>query len=259
MTTAIFITARMKSKRLPQKLILEIKGKTIIEHLIERLKLSRLADFIVLCTSTNPEDRVLVDIAEKCGIKWFRGSEGDVLDRYLNAALKFKVDYIISLTADGPFTDPIYIDKTIELYKKTNADFITCKELPHGAYSYGIKFDALKKVCEIKDEANTEVWGGYFTKTGLFKVEDLKVDDPDLRQPEIRMTLDYEDDFKFFKEVFEKLYAPDKIFSLKEIMKLLKEHPEIVKINEHCEELYKEHVKKSAEMKLRKEYQKVVK
>lgn len=253
MTTAIFITARMKSTRLPNKLLFQIKDKSIIEHLIDRLKLSKLADFIVLCTSINPDDKVLVDIAKKCGIKWFRGSEKDVLGRYLAAAKKFNVDYIVSLTADCPLIDPIYIDKTIELYRETGADFIVSKELPVGTFCYGIKVEALKEVCEIKDEIDTEVWEGYFSQTGLFKVEYLKIDNPDLRRPEIRMTLDYQEDFQFIKEIFDRLYKPGQVFSLKEIMGLLKEHPELIKINEHCQEFYKEHLKKSAPVKLKAE------
>lgn len=251
---AIFITVRMKSTRLPKKALLEIKGKGVIEHLIDRLKLSKLADFIVLCTSTNPNDAVLADVAEKCGIRSFRGSEKDVLDRYLNAAMKYNVDFIVSLTGDCPFSDPEYVDKTIELYKKTGADFIMCEDLPHGAYSYGIKFNALKKVCSIKDENDTEIWGDYFTKTGIFKVESLKIDDPDLRHPEIRMTLDYPEDFEFFKAVFDQLYNPGKIFTLKEIMKLLKDHPEIIKINEHCESLYNSHIQESAPIKIKNNF-----
>lgn len=253
MTTAIFITARMKSKRLPGKLLLKIKNKTIIELLIERIKASKLADFMVLCTSTNPNDEVLADIAKNSGIKWFRGSEKDVLGRYLAAAKKFNVDYIVSLTADCPLIDPIYIDKTIELYRETGADFIVSKELPVGTFCYGIKVEALKEVCEIKDEIDTEVWGGYFSQTGLFKVEYLKIDNPDLKHPEIRMTIDYQEDFQFIKEIFEKLYKPRQVFSLKEIMGLLKEHPELIKINEHCQKLYKEHLKKSAPVKLKAE------
>lgn len=253
MTTAIFITVRMKSTRLPKKAMLEIKGRPVIEHLIDRLKQSRLADFIVLCTSTNPNDAILAETAEKCGIRSFKGSEDDVLERYLQAAGKYKVDYIVSLTGDCPFTDAEYVDKTIELYRKTNADFIMCKQLPHGAYSYGIKVEALKKVCEIKDETDTEIWGKYFTETGIFRVEYLKVDDPDLRHPEIRMTLDYPEDFEFFKEVFDRLYKPGKIFTLKEIMELLKRDPQIMKINAHCEELYAKRVQQTVKMKLKKD------
>ena len=88
MKPAIFIGVRMKSTRLPRKALLEINGKTITEHLIDRLKLARLPQLIVLCTSDIREDTPLVDIAKKNDIECFRGNAEDKLDRYLNAAYK---------------------------------------------------------------------------------------------------------------------------------------------------------------------------
>ncbi|GAI23440.1 unnamed protein product, partial [marine sediment metagenome] len=112
MQSAIFITARTKSTRLPKKVLRKIKGKTIIEHLIDRLKLAKLPDLIVLCTSTNPNDDILVDIAKKNGIEYFRGSEDDVLARFLKAASAFNIDFISITWGDEPFCAPEYIDKT---------------------------------------------------------------------------------------------------------------------------------------------------
>jgi len=191
MKTAVFLSIREKSTRLPKKVLLEIKGKTVTEHLIDRLKTAKQPDIVVLCTSINSRDAPLVEIAKKCGIRYFRGSEDDKLDRYLNAAQKYGVDFMIIVDEDDIFCDPEFIDKTIEMYKKTMADFIYCPDLPLGASASGIKLDALKIVCDIKAESDTEVWGGYFLNTGLFKVVKLEVDDPDLRHPEVRMTLDY--------------------------------------------------------------------
>ena len=77
MNKAIFITVRTNSKRLPQKCLLEIDGVRTIEFLIDRLKRSKLADIIVLCTTMNPEDDILCEIAQNKGILHFRGSEKD--------------------------------------------------------------------------------------------------------------------------------------------------------------------------------------
>src|SRR3989338_6321440 len=92
MKTAIFLSVRNKAKRLPDKHLLKIKGRTTIEHLIDRIKLAKLADIIVLCTSANPDDNSLVEIAKKNNISYFQGSENDKLDRYLKAATKFGID-----------------------------------------------------------------------------------------------------------------------------------------------------------------------
>jgi len=252
MKSAIFLSIREKATRLPKKVLLEIKGKTVTEHLIDRLKQAKLPDLIVLCTSTHPDDTILVDIAKNNGVDYFRGSEDDKLDRYLRAALKFGIDFVVIVDGDDIFCDPEYIDKTIERFVQTNADFITCKELPLGAVCSGIKLEALKKVCEIKDEENTEVWGGYFTETGLFKIEYLKVEDEELRHPEIRMTLDYPEDFQFFKAIFEMLYVPGKVFTLKEIVALLKDNPQIIDINKDMQKAYIENLRKHTKIRLKK-------
>lgn len=243
MKSAIFLSARDKAKRLPKKLFLEIKGKPIIEHLIDRLKTAKLPDLIVLCTSINPDDITLVETAEKNGIQFFQGSEDDKLDRYLKAAGRFGVDFMTVVDGDDIFCDPEYIDKIIEKFKKTDADYIICNNLPLGVTAFGISQEGLKKVCELKGETDTEVWGGYFTETGLFKVAYLEPD-KELRHPEYRMTLDYKEDFEFFKTVFDKLYAPDKVFSLKEIIQLLEKEPWIAKINSQVQKLYEAHLKK---------------
>lgn len=255
MKSAIFIAVRMKSTRLPKKAILKIKGKTVIEHLIDRLKTAKLPDLIVLCTSTNRDDKILADIAERNNIHFFRGSEQDKLGRFLGAAKRYNVDFIVSVDGDDIFCDPEFIDKTIEIFIRTEADYITCKDLPLGAASHGIKVDALKKICKIKNETDTEVYGGYFTDTGLFKVEILDVEDRELRHPEIRMTLDYPEDYEFFKTIFDELYTPGRIFTLKEILALLRRKPDIMTINKHLQQKYVERIQKHPKVKLKKGYQ----
>lgn len=244
MRSAIFITARTKSTRLPRKVLLKIKGKTIIEHLIDRLKLAKLSDLIVLCTSTNPKDQILVNIAKRNGIQHFRGSEDDVLERFSEAASAFNVDFIVVTWGDELFCDPEYIDKTIDLYRETNADFIRCDELPLGTFVYGLKVEALKKVCQMKKDTDTEVWGGYFTESGLFDVKYLKVDDVNLRHPEIRITLDYKEDLQLVREIFARLYQEGQVIPLSEIVRLLTERPELMDINRKCQELYEANIKR---------------
>lgn len=251
MKTAVFITVRMKSTRLPKKALLKIKDRTTIEHLIDRIKSAKLPNLIVLCTSTHSDDEILAEVAERNGIEAFRGSPEDKLDRYLQAARKYGVDFIVNVDGDDIFCDPGLIDKTIEHYKKTGADCIFWNGFPVGAVPIGIKTDALERVCQIKEEKDTEVWGGYFTDTGLFEVEYLEAG-ADLKHPEFRMTLDYPEDFEFFKTVFDKLYSPGKIFTLKEIVALLKKDPSIAKINAVVQKKYEEKLKTHPEIKLKR-------
>ena len=238
MKSAIFIAVRMKSIRLPRKALLEIKGKPATDHLIDRLKTARLPDMIVLCTSTHPDDAILVEVAKRNKIEGFKGSQDDKLERFLSAALKYNIDLIAAVDGDDILCDPVYIDKTIEKLVETNADLVTCDKLPLGTACNGIKVKALRKVCEIKSQSDTEVWRGYFTDTGLFKVIFLEPDDAQLIRPDIRLTLDYPEDYELLKRIFEKLYVRGGVFSLKEVVTLFNNDPGLLDINKTVHEQY---------------------
>ena len=202
--------------------------------MLDRLKLAKRVDQIIVCTSTNPQDDPLIELAEAEGVAAFRGDEDDVVKRLSDAATAFNLDYILSITADCPFSDPGYADRIVEAYLQTNADLIRALTLPHGAFSYGVKPEAFRKIVETKDQTNTEVWGRYFTDTDLFEVYDLPIENELHRQPNLRMTLDYPADLEFFRAVFAQLYRPGTVFTLDEILHFLRDHPEVVAINRDC-------------------------
>jgi len=252
MKTAIFLSVRDKATRLPGKVLMEIKGKPIIEHLIDRLKQARVPDMVVMTTSTHPDDSRLVEIAHKNQISVFRGSEDDKLQRYLDAANKYDIGFIAVVDGDDIFCDPVLIDQVIDTFLRTGADYITCEGLPVGVTPFGVRIEALRKVCSLKDETDTEVWGGYFTETGLFKTLLLEVKER-FRRPALRMTLDYPEDFAFFEAVFGKLYRPGEVFSLDEIMELLSRHPEIAALNQKAQEFYDRHIQSAAPVRLKRD------
>jgi len=250
---AVFIPVRLGSSRLPKKPLIKVKGKSLIEHLIDRAKAAKLPDLVVLCTTIKPEDRIFVKIAKKNGAECFRGSEHDILKRFLDAAVKFNVDFIVNVDGDDVFCDPELMDKTAQTFLDTGASFIKWNNLPLGATPVGVKVDALRKVCEIKDTLNTETgWGTYFTETGLFGVKCLEPEDNELKHPEIRITLDYSEDLKLVKEIYDRLYVPGKIFTLKDILKLLRNEPALAEINKGVQEEYWKRFKKRAGVKLKK-------
>jgi len=232
------ITARMKSTRLPKKLTLKIHDREVIALMIDRLKQSDVLDEIIIATSNNPQDNILCEIASRENIKCFRGSEDDVLERLYYAAKEFDVDFLLNITGDCPLVSFDFIKDIVQLFKDTNADLITSFDLPHGFFIYGMKIDAIKKVLEIKKGTDTEVWGTYFIDSGLFKVKTLDVPKSFIRK-HYRLTLDYPEDFEFFQAVYNGLGKEAYKKSTEEIISFLDNHPEIVKINEHCEEKYK--------------------
>lgn len=237
MRIGIFITARMKSTRLPKKVTLKIADKPLIVHLIDRLKLSKRTDFIAISTSTNPQDDILAEISQKEGIECFRGSELDVLERLKDAAQNFKADLAISCTADNPFVDPVYIDRLVDFHIANKNDFSKIEGLPFGTFSYAVSFSALKQACQIKSEEDTEFWTDYFLKTGLFRTGVLSVEEDFLRKPHLRLTVDYPEDFELVAKIFANLYILGKVFPLGDIIKFLEDNPELLKINSEVKQL----------------------
>ncbi len=238
MKIGFLITARLKSTRLPNKLILKIFDREIMRWMIDRLKLSNELASIVICTSINPQDDLLEKIAMEEEVNCFRGSEDDVLQRLLEAAYRFNLDYIVNVTADCPLVSVEYVSEIIKEYKKSQADLIRCLDLPHGLFSYGINIKALSKVCEIKSSNSTEVWGKYFTDTGLFNVVDLTIPE-DLKRPNYRLTLDYQEDYVFFKAIFDYFGLDTYKKGISDIISFLDEHQEVVEINKNCRDAFK--------------------
>lgn len=231
----IFITARLKSKRLPFKVIKPILGKPMIEWMIERLKHSGI-DLIVMMTSTNPQDDPLVKIAKKNKIECFRGSEDDVLLRLRDCARKFDVDLVINVTADDPLKEPIFIDKLVEKYFDRKYDYCETKGLPNGCESHAISKKALEKVCKIKNESDTEIWTPYFKKPGIFKCDVVKVEDPAIYRPHYRITVDTKEDFELMKKIFSILLKKKEYFNVYDICKLLDERKDLLAINAQIEQ-----------------------
>jgi spore coat polysaccharide biosynthesis protein SpsF len=248
------VTARLKSTRLPEKLLKEVCGRPMLTHMIDRLKHAKKVDQIIICTSTNTQDDRLADLAKAEKVQFFRGDENDVLRRLSDAASTFDIDYIVNMTADCPLIDPYYVDKTVEAFESTNADWIRGLGLPHGAFSYGIKPSALKKILEIKDNDNTEVWGRYFTDTDLFTIHDLAIDNVRHQCPHLRMALDYPEDLDFFEAVFEELYQPGEIFTLDSILDLLEDHPEIAAINASRKADFNRRITRQSRIELKPRY-----
>jgi spore coat polysaccharide biosynthesis protein SpsF len=231
MTTGILITARLKSTRLPYKVLKPIKGRPMICHMLDRLKLAGSVGQIVICTSPHPQDDPLVQIASQEGVDLYRGDPNDVLLRLTEAAERFGIDTVINCTADNPFVDPEYIDKLLEYHLASRHDFSRIDGLPFGTFSYALSRNAMEKACKIKDEKDTEVWGAYFTETGLFSWGNLRVEDPELYWPELRLTVDTPQDFELISRIFDELYRPGTVFPLRAIIRFLRQHPDSLAIN----------------------------
>lgn len=231
----IMIQARMASTRLPKKIIKKIEGKTVLEHVIFRVKQIKNINKIILATTDKKEDDVLEKIAEKLDILVYHGSENDVLDRFYQTANLFKIDPIVRITADCPLIDPEIAEKVINLYFKGNYDYVSNihpPTFPDGMDIEIFNFKSLKKAWkEAKLPSEREHVTPYITKNPkIFKVGNL-INAKDLSH--LRLTLDEEEDFILIKKIYKELCPQNPFFGLEDILKLLERKPELIKINQH--------------------------
>jgi len=227
------IQARVGSTRLPRKVLKKVEGKTILEHVINRVKAAKNLDDIIVATTIKKEDLEIVKLCAQQGISVFCGSEDDVLDRYYQAARLFKAESIVRITSDCSLIDPKIIDNVIDLYLKENADYATNtmpETFPDGEDVEVFSFNALRiawKNAKLASERE-HVTPYIRNNPDIFKIVNLKCK-PSLATK--RWTLDEPEDFEFIKIIYKNLYPRNPLFGMKEILDFLKEHPEVERVN----------------------------
>lgn len=231
MSVGILITARLKSVRLPRKVLREIQGRPLLSHLIDRMKRSRRASKIVLCTSHLAEDAPLVELAEREGILSFRGHPDDVLLRLTDAAAFHGIETVLNCTADNPFVSAEFLDRLAEFHVSGAYDYSETRGLPLGAFSWALSRAAMHRACDMKDSVDTEIWGGYFVETGVFRTGVLEILDPAVRRPDLRITVDTPEDFEVARAIFQALGRDGRAFGLREIVGFCDKNPAVTALN----------------------------
>lgn len=234
MHTAAVIQARMGSTRLSGKVMLEISGKPVLWHVINRVSKSKLIDGLVVATTANREDDTIEKFCNQISVTVFRGSEDDVLDRYYQCARKLNIENIVRITADCPLHDPAVIDLVIERYRQGNYDYVSNIDPP--TYPDGIdvevfSFRALDSAWRNASlVSEREHVTPYIRKHGdLFKISNVK-NNEDLSS--YRWTLDQAEDFEFIQKIYKKFDESNiDEFYTQDIIGLLEKNPELTGIN----------------------------
>lgn len=226
------IQSRMGSTRLSGKAMIEICGKSSLQHVLDRLKPSKLIQDIYLATTVNPDNDILESWAEKNGIKCFRGSETDVLNSYYQIAKKENADAVIRITGDCPLIDCAIVDEVIKLFKSGSFDCVTNTIPPTFPDGLDVEIFSFRAIEEAWKNTQTDFEREHinvyiYQNPGLFKIE--KYSNPvDLSR--YRWTLDTDEDLEFLKRL---ITACDKknYCHLNDILAVLEEHPDWENIN----------------------------
>lgn len=233
----IIIQARTGSTRMPEKVIQPFyQQQTILDLLLEKAKKVNLP--LVLATTVNPSDDRICTLAEKHQITVFRGSENDVLDRFIQAARHHGFDKIIRICADNPFLDLASLQALADAFKSSEADYLGFQLnddkpsiLTHfGFWAEAVRLSALEKVASLTDEKlyHEHVTNFVYGNPALFNVQFLKADPLVYSRTDIRMTLDTAKDFSLQKEIYATINQQNPTFGIREIVAYLDHHPGIL-------------------------------
>ncbi len=244
----IIIQARTGSTRLPQKMILPFyKEEGIFSLIINRLTTILKKENIILATSTNENNDILVEIANKYGINCFRGSENDVLQRFIDAAKEFKAEKIIRVCADNPFLDVDYLNFLLDNFEKSDRDymsFCTSEETPtikthYGFWAEAVTLNALEKVVSLTDENlyHEHVTNFIYANPDVFNIKFFNIPEEIESHDDIRLTIDTKVDFDIQKEIFNNVYKAKPNFNAFDVIAFLNENKQYMKVMK--EEIFK--------------------
>ena len=236
MKTHIIIQARMGSTRLPQKVMKKIQDKIVLQHDYDRLKRCQEADDVIFCTSTLEEDDIISNYCAQNGIKCFRGSQQNVLERYYQTALICQSDIIVRVTSDCPLVDPHYIDHLIRTFKNKKEKYIGPKYFgnhmfPDGFNGEVFTFDVLKEAYfNAKEQQEKEhvtpyiikKYSQYQHKYLLKRIYNIELD-------KLHLSLDTQKDFELISTIFATLYPNNPNFTLDDVLEFLENNPSLLK------------------------------
>ena len=232
---AAIVQARMSSSRLPQKVLMDLQGKPVIEQVCHQLSYSKLLNEIILATSSDSSDDPLIEWAKSKQIKYFRGDLNNVLKRFYDTAKYFNIEVIVRITADCPLIDPEIVDNVIEQYLNGNHDYFSNTNpptFPDGLDTEVFSFTSLEKAfhqAELLSEIE-HVTPFIRNHAEIFKIGNYSSPINDER---LRWTLDNEEDYKFISTVYKNLFDKNTYIAWRDVLKFLDANKEVIGINQH--------------------------
>ncbi len=239
MNIVTVIQARTGSSRLPNKILMPLAGKSLLERLVERVQWSELTGKIIIATTEEKSDDIVQKICNENNYLIYRGSTEDLLDRHYQAAKILNADAVVKIPSDCPLIDYRIIDKVIDYFIKNSDKFDFVSNLHPATYPDGndveiMHFSVLEKAWKeaTKNFEREHTTPFIWENPDKFRIGNVEWETGLNYSMSHRFTIDYPEDYEFIKRVYDELYYKNPKFSLDDILKLLEENPEIRKINE---------------------------
>ena len=222
---ACIIQARMGSSRLPGKSLMPLAGKPLIQHVMERAKLAKLPDVVIMATTTSQQDNEVAKLALDLGVSVFRGHETDLVDRYYHAASEYHADIVVRIPADNPLIHPVEIDRIIQYFANSDVDYASniCPFLdnkyPDGLGAEVFSFSALSHIySNVHDKKHREHVTTYFQENPeCFRLGTVTCP-KEFQRPDIVLDVDTRSEYEFISTLFNELSKPDHLIHISEII-----------------------------------------
>ena len=216
--------------------MLLLADKPLVYRMVERLKKCKNIDEIVIATSDQPEDQVLVDLAKELEVSYFIGNLLDVRDRYLNAAEKFKAEFILRIPADNPMPDWNEIDKLVKFHLENNPDGFSSNlaQVNNSGYLDGIGAEIFstrllkESIARSSSETVKEhIHRNFFDYSTQTPVDSswCPIASPkapaELRRPDIILDVNTMDDYTKIKGIYDHLYPQNPNFTTVDVINFI--------------------------------------
>jgi spore coat polysaccharide biosynthesis protein SpsF len=239
MKVLVVIQARTRSSRLPNKVLMPLAGRPLLERLVQRVQAAGAEFELLVATTLGPEDDLIEELCHETGIRCFRGHATDLLDRHYRAGLQEQADAVVKIPSDCPLIDPGVIDRVIQYYIANSDRYDFVSNLHPPSYPDGndvevMSFQALEQAWSQatqpfeREHTTPFIW----ESRGLFRIGNVQWETGLDYSMSHRWTIDYVEDYTFIKSVYDELWTDRyKTFSMGEILDLLVAKPELKGIN----------------------------
>lgn len=222
MKIGLIILCRYSSSRLPGKVLKEINGKPLLQHILDRLKKTAI-ETIVVATSDEDSDQPIVDFCMKNNIDYFRGNLHDVSGRFAACCDRYRLDYGIRINGDNLFIDPYTIDKMLKIAESGEYNLVT--NVPGRTFPHGMSVEIVnahfyqQQRIHFKEDKYKEHVTLYFYENQTEKLHTFINTEYPIKQ-KINLAVDTIEDFELVSKMMKEVKFETNALRLKDIIEL---------------------------------------
>jgi spore coat polysaccharide biosynthesis protein SpsF len=228
------IQARTGSSRLPRKVLLPLLGAPMLTRVVRRVARAARVDATIVATTTASSDDAIVELAEREGWLVDRGSETDLLDRYVQVARTQAATTVVRITSDCPVIDPDLIDDVVAALDDGQSDYasnsLEPRTYPRGLDVEAMTMAALEQAWREDDDPRSREHATPYIYRHPERFRLRRVAAPvDLSAH--RWTVDTPEDYELIRRIYDRLGRDD--FSWRDVLAEIERQPALSDLNRH--------------------------